>query len=313
MSIDTACRDMHPGRVQGYTVPLATLTILLTTPRYRLPALLQHHPHLDGLSLFTVPPALHQHDRHSHDCLSVIMLTAGQKSYWIEGQRLAVHSGQIAVANPGDVHGCEFVDDAPWAHRTWYVSATLLRQLCTEVELRDRAEFVLPVIDSAPLHRHLTIAHAAAQVGNELAREAAALHGLMLLISQHGHERVPQHCGRAWPQVKARVARCQDIIQASALHRLDLGMLARETGVGRHQVIRDFQRVLHLTPGDYLGAVRLERAKGLIARGLPLAEVAHMAGFSDQSHFARAFRRVHGFTPSEFAGAARGRSWMRMV
>jgi AraC family transcriptional regulator len=55
-----------------------------------------------------------------------------------------------------------------------------------------------------------------------------------------------------------------------------------------------------------LGAVigqRVERAKVLISeRKLTLAEVAAVAGFSDQSQFAKHFRRIVGCTPGRYGG-----------
>ncbi|HEY9025953.1 MAG TPA: helix-turn-helix domain-containing protein, partial [Burkholderiaceae bacterium] len=41
----------------------------------------------------------------------------------------------------------------------------------------------------------------------------------------------------------------------------------------------------------------------LIDRGSTLADAAHGAGFSDQSHLTRAFARSLGFTPATYARA----------
>jgi AraC-like DNA-binding protein len=275
--------------------------------------MLQPHAVLDGLSLFKASPALHQHDRHAHDCLSVIMLVQGRKSYSIEKRRVNVHAGQIAIANPGEVHGCEYIGEESWAHSTWYLSYGLLAQLSAEAGLAHVGEIVSPVVDSPLLHARLVAAHAAAQHGNELEREAAALEGMLLLLGEYGRERIALLRHDALPQVRKRVAVCQEVIHASSLHRLNLTALAQESGVNRHQVIRDFQQVLQLTPGQYLRSVRLTRTKALIAEGMPLADVAYLAGFSDQSHFSRVFKSVHGFTPNEFALAARNRKWMQMI
>jgi AraC-like DNA-binding protein len=275
--------------------------------------MLTAHQTLDGLSLFVAPPALHQHDRHAHDCLSVIMLTAGQKSYSIERHRVPVAAGQIAIANPGEVHGCEYVADTPWAHRTWYVSHALLSHVSQEAGLTRCAEIDRPVIDSPLTHSQLVAAHAAAQRGNELEREGAALSGLMLLLAGFGSEHAKPQDDSGNRDARARVQRCRQLIDERWALRLNLTMLADEAGVGRHQLIRDFQNVLRLTPGEYLRSVRLQHTKVLMAQGMPLAHVAMAAGFSNQSHFSRTFKRVHGFTPSEYATASQRRRWMQML
>jgi AraC-like DNA-binding protein len=54
-------------------------------------------------------------------------------------------------------------------------------------------------------------------------------------------------------------------------------------------------------------ARRVERAKPFLQDGgdLSLAQVAARAGFSNQSHFSRHFRRLVGVTPGQFRTPAR--------
>jgi AraC-like DNA-binding protein len=41
----------------------------------------------------------------------------------------------------------------------------------------------------------------------------------------------------------------------------------------------------------------------MIKRGMRLCEVALEAGFADQSHMSRMFRRTYGLTPAQWAAA----------
>ncbi|HET6337105.1 MAG TPA: helix-turn-helix domain-containing protein [Polyangiales bacterium] len=43
----------------------------------------------------------------------------------------------------------------------------------------------------------------------------------------------------------------------------------------------------------------------VLARGVPMVEVAHELGFADQAHFSRVFKRVLGVTPSTYTRSAR--------
>lgn len=45
---------------------------------------------------------------------------------------------------------------------------------------------------------------------------------------------------------------------------------------------------------------RLARARTLIKNGVPLAETAARAGFADQSHLTRQFKRAFGLTPGRW-------------
>lgn len=61
---------------------------------------------------------------------------------------------------------------------------------------------------------------------------------------------------------------------------------------------RAFKESLGSSPGAYIAARRVERAKLMMASTrVKLAEIALACGFTDQSHFTRSFRRAVGMTP----------------
>jgi AraC family transcriptional regulator len=63
---------------------------------------------------------------------------------------------------------------------------------------------------------------------------------------------------------------------------------------------------LGVSVGDYVRRLRLEWAANELATSeLPLADVAIGAGFVDQSHFTRAFKRHTGVTPGRFRALLR--------
>lgn len=79
--------------------------------------------------------------------------------------------------------------------------------------------------------------------------------------------------------------------------------LAAIGGVSQFQLLRGFSRMTGLTPHAYLVQRRLQKARKLIANGVPLADAAHAAGFADQSHMTRLFVRTYGMSPGVYAAA----------
>jgi AraC-like DNA-binding protein len=51
---------------------------------------------------------------------------------------------------------------------------------------------------------------------------------------------------------------------------------------------------------------RLQRARRMIAAGASLAQIAIEAGFSDQSHFNRQFKKAFGMTPGRWSSLIHG-------
>jgi transcriptional regulator GlxA family with amidase domain len=50
--------------------------------------------------------------------------------------------------------------------------------------------------------------------------------------------------------------------------------------------------------------VRVRLAKTLLAQGLPIAQAAVEAGFVDQAHLTKHFKRIFGVTPGRYTGGA---------
>jgi AraC-like DNA-binding protein len=96
-------------------------------------------------------------------------------------------------------------------------------------------------------------------------------------------------------------------IEENSSEDLSLETAAKEAGLSPFHFLRVFNKVLGVTPHQYLVRTRLRRAARLLAEGnSPVTEVALDAGFADLSNFVRSFRRAAGASPREFRRAARG-------
>jgi AraC family transcriptional regulator len=94
-----------------------------------------------------------------------------------------------------------------------------------------------------------------------------------------------------------------DFVQARFAEGVRLHEIAREAGVHPLHLARVFRRELGCSIGEYVRRLRVDFAGRCLASSeMPLADVAIAAGFSDQSHFSRTFRRYRGMTPSQFRG-----------
>lgn len=82
-----------------------------------------------------------------------------------------------------------------------------------------------------------------------------------------------------------------------------IGTLARELGISNRYLQRLFLERSGISPKLFARIIRFQHALGYLSSGTPpaLAAVAQEAGYFDQSHFVREFRRFSGVTPRAFA------------
>lgn len=94
------------------------------------------------------------------------------------------------------------------------------------------------------------------------------------------------------------------LIHDRCAENIGVSEIAQAVGVHPVHLARTFREFYQCTPGDYLRHCRLERAAGLLrGPGQPIAEIALDAGFADQSHFSKAFRKAFAVSPSEYRRA----------
>jgi AraC-like DNA-binding protein len=99
------------------------------------------------------------------------------------------------------------------------------------------------------------------------------------------------------PPVRAQ--RICEYIASNLDQNIRLEALAELAGLSVHHFSRAFKQSVGVPPHGYILQRRIERAQDLLRNTrLPLSEIALSAGFSDQSHLARHFRRMTGQSPS---------------
>jgi AraC family transcriptional regulator len=86
---------------------------------------------------------------------------------------------------------------------------------------------------------------------------------------------------------------------------LPLAAVAKSVGVHPVHLARTFRRVHQTTVAAYVRQLRIEFARGLLGGPAGLSEIACAAGFCDQSHFSRCFKRHTGLTPAEYRASLR--------
>lgn len=76
--------------------------------------------------------------------------------------------------------------------------------------------------------------------------------------------------------------------------------LAQQIGLSQSALERRFRRRVGVSPRQFTSLVRLHHVLRLHTTGIDLTTLAHTAGYYDQSHFIKDFKRFTGFAPGSF-------------
>jgi AraC-like DNA-binding protein len=235
----------------------------------------------------------HTFPRHAHDGFGIgVMFCGGQRS-WSGRGAVETRAGEVLTHNPGEMH-----DGLPYdgAARGWRMLHLEPQVVAAQLAGGNAvgSEITQPTIRNAGLARVVERLFARMTgISETLAIEEDLLAALVRVVGR----RVGSPCETA----PVRLARQR--IDDAPERAPRLAELADLSGISRFQLLRSFAREVGVTPYAYLVQRRVSVARRLLAGGCAPAEAALAAGFADQSHLTRAFRRQFGVTPGQYRRA----------
>nr|WP_244743692.1 AraC family transcriptional regulator [Mesorhizobium sp. L-8-10] len=94
--------------------------------------------------------------------------------------------------------------------------------------------------------------------------------------------------------------RVQEFLEANFSCKISVAELAAVSGLSPRHFIQAFTRSFGEPPYRHILRLRLGFAERLLVKGeLPIAEVAHVSGFSSQSHLTTVMMKYRGMTPMQ--------------
>ncbi|WP_295997289.1 AraC family transcriptional regulator [Rugamonas sp.] len=261
--------------------------------------------HLPGTVFLRADYRGQRFERHFHEEYAIGVIDSGCQAFeYDQGRRLDMPSGSVALIAPGVVHSGWPGAENGWRYRMMYPDAARVRAALDEVfGGLPAAHFHRPVVSDARLYWRLSRLHDAAADPHA---DPLELEGLYLAVI---HDAFARHAGARAPAAAARhapaIARVRELLAAESARAVTIAELSQVSGLGKFQVIRQFQAIHGLPPHAYLRQLRVQHARHAVLAGVALADAALLAGFADQAHMTRAFRLTLGYTPGMLAHSLR--------
>ncbi|MFC3282655.1 helix-turn-helix domain-containing protein [Litchfieldella rifensis] len=237
---------------------------------------------------------------HSHTHWSLGAITAGESTFRYRHDQYHISVGNLVLVNPDWVHACNPIDDRPWAYLMLYVDADWLTRLRYAAGLLEAPRWqdipTAVIADPAWYEGYCRMAACLLDPQRDLLdKQTEVVEYLSALM----HELAGQPV-QPIPKAPARLRELAVYLDDHAAEEISLDELCDRSGYSPGHLIRAFKQHFGLTPHAYLINRRIQLGQSELKRGTPIAEAALNAGFSDQPHFQRTFKRLVAATPNQY-------------
>ena len=230
------------------------------------------------------------YDKHRHDTYAIGRTLAGVQQFLYRGEIATGLPGTVMVLHPDELHDGQAGTEAGFHYRMIYIESSLIQ--------RALGGKPLPFIQGGVSGD----ARLLRAVDTLLAARAGLEHDDALYDLSHALDAASASASFGSARlIDYRAAeRARAFLHESPEEPLTLAGVESAAGRDRWSLSRDFRLAFGTSPYRYLVLRRLDRAKSAMRSGQSLAEAAAGAGFADQAHMTRHFRKSFGITPGHW-------------
>jgi AraC-like DNA-binding protein len=235
---------------------------------------------------------------HSHETFSSGAILDGRCTYLNRSKREQIGAGTVVLMNPGDVHACNPIRDEPWAYRMLYWDAAWIARVQQEIGGHDEGFQPFAATAARDVGLYLALNRLYDVLVDPQADHLQKHETAVDFVADV--QRASGNAAAAPSRSNAGVARAAGFIRDNCVRSLKLKEICAVAGLSASYLIRAFKTEYGMSPHAYLVNCRIEFSRQQLRRGLPLAEVALAAGFCDQAHLQRSFKKYVAVTPRQY-------------
>lgn len=247
-----------------------------------------------------------QVDFHYHEFCKILLLFSGSGSYYVDGQRYLLQSGDIILLGSRSIHKPEMDAGVPYERIIIYVDPEFLQRNSTaDCDLLSVFSGEKGHVLRLPENQRKKLFQLASSLeedlkGSEFGQDILSSTGLLRLMVALGRARQRQDTADSGPVMPRSDRICQILryIDTHLTEDIDVDEIASHFFVSRYHMMRQFREETGTTIHLYLTQKRLMLARSLIEGGMRATEACYRSGFRSYSSFTRACAKHFGATPT---------------
>jgi AraC-like DNA-binding protein len=251
----------------------------------------------DSIELHRGASITMDYKRHWHDELYLCAVVDGGGVLDCQGSSYSTPPGTLVLLPSGEVHAnrkrecsfhCMFIEFPALQKAVEQFTEQLVPGIHFRPEL---------IYNDKTMKSFLRLHRALESRGSRLRRDSALLSFFHRLVDRHSSAIIPPF--RDGNEDFA-VERTKQFLDEHYAEQVSLADLARLTRLSPYYLHRSFCRKVGMPPHAYQVQVRVSRARSFLRLGRSISDAASAAGFVDQSHFTRHFKKLTGVTPGRY-------------
>ena len=235
---------------------------------------------------------------HFHAYYVIGFIEKGRRQLSCKNRLYTLEAGDMVLFNPGDNHACAQNDGTSFNYRSIHIQPEVMRKAVFEVTGRDYLPTFFPQAnfhcELVPLLKELH--QMLMQGASDFKKEELFYFLLEQLLADYTKQQPPA----PQPALCSELQAVCEFLESHYMESIALSDLCRLTGLRKFTLLRAFTKWQGISPYSYLETIRIDRAKKLLAQGVPPLETALQTGFNDQSHFSNFFKKFIGLTPRQY-------------
>jgi AraC-like DNA-binding protein len=258
-------------------------------------------PFIPGLDVVVSSTHSHYYPLHLHEALEIIWVREGCAVFECRGRRVFLAAGDACAISPCEFHSGGSRGGSPVSFCLIHVPPQVMPPefpaefFGTRTENRSLPIKLIPRrCADRVLAEFVTALFSGRDLGAQLRSVNAGLEAILVAEARRRAESV------FGPVRHPAIEQVKTIIRTRYAEPLNVEALAGEVNLNERYLISLFRSITGIPPHQFQIALRVDNARKLLPSATPLSTVAASAGFADQSHFNRHFKRQYGFTPGAF-------------
>ncbi|MFF8536642.1 AraC family transcriptional regulator [Streptomyces sp. NPDC015532] len=264
------------------------LYVLCVTPQREMSA---WRPSVPGIvEVFHAHYTEYAYPMHVHEAWTLLIVDDGAVRYDLDRHEHGTPRDSVTLLPPHIPHNGAPATEHGFRKRVLYLDGSRLADDLIGPAV-DGPGLADPVLRRRVARLHTALAHP----GDELEADSR-----LTLIADRLRGLLRPRSVEAPHADRPLALRLRELLDERVVEGVTLDEAALLVHAHPAHLVRAFSGAFGIAPHQYLMSRRVDRARRLLLDGRPPGEAAVLAGFYDQSHLTRHFRRLVGVTPGRY-------------